>query len=83
MVALAVNVLSEFNRIGRLTTYQIGFQGPVRTDYISDAHNDSVCLLKCDFNIWYQMDCPIDVVDIVALPTDNDIPPSINDYELI
>jgi hypothetical protein len=82
--ALAVNVLSEFNRIGRTTPYQIGFQGPVTTDYISDQHNDSLCLLKCDFSIWYQMDCPIDTVDIPNLPNNfNDIPPSINDYELL
>jgi len=79
-----INVFSEFNRVGRTAPYQIGFQGPVTTDYISDQHNDSLCLLKCDFTIWYQMDCPIDVVDIANLPIDfNDIPPSINDYELL
>jgi hypothetical protein len=82
--ALVVNVFSEFNRVGRTAPYQIGFQGPVQTDYISDQHNDNLCLIKCDFTIWYQMDCPIDTVDIPNLPIGfNDVPPSSNDYELL
>lgn len=80
---LAVNILSEFNRIGRQITYQIGFQSPVQVDYLSDQHNDSLVLLKLDFSLWYQIDCPVDVVDIASLPVNNDIPPSNNDYELL
>jgi hypothetical protein len=82
--ALAINVLSEFNRIGRTKDYQAGLIGNVDLDYLSDAHNDRLCIVEARFNVWYVFDCPIDTADIAALPAGfNDIPPTSNDLELV
>ena len=79
---LAVNVLSEFNRIGRTKDYQCGITTPISIDYLSDAHNNSLVLLDTSFTIWYQWDCPIDVADISTLTGDfADVPPPIIDLE--
>lgn len=79
---LAVNVLSEFNRIGRTPDYQCGITTPISIDYLSDAHNTSLVLLDCQFTIWYIWDCPIDTAIITDLTGDfADIPPSLNDLE--
>lgn len=81
---LAVNVLSEFNRIGRTpAAYQCGVQGAINFEYLSDAHNNNLVLLEATFVLWYVWDCPIDTVDIGTLPAPFDgIPPSTSDYEL-
>lgn len=81
---LAVNILSEFNRVARTpAAYQCGIQGPISIEYLSDAHNNNLVLLKCDFKIFYIWDCPVDTVDIGSLPAPfDDIPPATSDYEL-
>jgi hypothetical protein len=80
---LAVNVLSEFNRVGRTPNYQCGINGAIDIEYLSDAHNNSLVLLETRFTIYYIWDCPTDIVDIATLPAPfDDIPPSTTDYEL-
>jgi hypothetical protein len=80
--ALAVNILSEFNRIARGSNYQAGINGAVTIDYLSDAHNENLALLDCSFQIWYVWECPTDTANISALPTCyNDIPPPLHDLE--
>jgi hypothetical protein len=79
---LAVNVLSEFNRVGRTPNYQCGITGAIDIHYLSDAHNNSLVLLETRFTIYYIWDCPTDVVDIAGLPAPfDDIPPPTTDYE--
>lgn len=79
---LLVNVLSEFNRVGRTKEYQLGITSPITIDYLSDAHNNNLVLLDSSFSIWYQWDCPIDTVDIPTLSGDfADVPPPLNDLE--
>ena len=81
---LAVNVLSEFNRIGRGSQYQIGITSPINIDYFSDAHNDSLVVIQVTFSIFYLNDCPLLTADISALPNNfNDVPPATNDLELL
>jgi hypothetical protein len=80
--ALAVNILSEFNRIGRGSKYQAGINNNVTIDYLSDAHNENLVLLDCQFQIWYLWECPTDTADIAGLPTGfNDVPPPTTDIE--
>ena len=84
METLAVNVLSEFNRIGRGSQYQIGITSPINIDYFSDAHNDSLVVIQVTFSIFYLNDCPLLTADISALPNNfNDVPPATNDLELL
>jgi hypothetical protein len=79
---LAVNVLSEFNRVGRTKDYQCGITTPINIDYLSDAHNNNLVILSCSFTIWYIWDCPIDTADITSLSgIFADVPPSITDLE--
>jgi len=82
--ALAINILSEYNRVARLPAnkMQTGIQNPIRIDYLSDAHNENLVLLDIQFTIWYVWECPTDVVDIAALPNPyNDLPPATTDLE--
>jgi hypothetical protein len=80
--ALAVNILSEFNRIARGSQYQAGINGAVTIDYLSDAHNENLALLDCSFQIWYLWECPTDVANIANLPVSfNDVPPLFTDLE--
>jgi hypothetical protein len=80
---LAVNVLSEFNRVGRTPNYQCGINGAIDIEYLSDAHNNSLVLLETRFTLYYIWDCPTDVVNIAGLPAPfDDIPPPTTDYEL-
>jgi hypothetical protein len=82
--ALAINIISEFNRLGRIPTngMSTGIQNPISIDYLSDAHNENLVLVDVGFNLWYVWECPTDVVDIAALPAPySDLPPLTIDYE--
>lgn len=82
--ALAINILSEYNRVARLPAnkMQTGIQSPIRIDYLSDAHNENLVLLDIGFTIWYVWECPTDTVDIAALPDPyDDLPPITTDLE--
>lgn len=82
--ALAVNIISEFNRLGRVPTngMSTGIQNPITIDYLSDAHNENLVLLDISFNLWYVWECPTDVVDIPALAAPfNTLPPATTDLE--
>jgi len=84
MEALAINIISEFNRIARLPVngMSAGIQNPITIDYLSDAHNENLVLVDVGFNLWYVWDCPTDVVDIAGLPAPfNTLPPAITDLE--
>jgi hypothetical protein len=82
--ALAINIISEFNRLGRIPTngMSTGIQNPITIDYLSDAHNENLVLVDVAFNLWYVWECPTDVVDIAALPAPfNALPPAVSDLE--
>lgn len=82
--ALAINIISEFNRLGRIPTngMSTGIQNPITIDYLSDAHNENLVLVDVSFNLWYVWECPTDVVDISALPAPfNALPPAVTDLE--
>lgn len=82
--ALAVNIISEFNRLGRIPTngMSTGIQNPITIDYLSDAHNENLVLVDVAFNLWYVWECPTDVVDIPSLPAPfNTLPPTTTDLE--
>ena len=82
--ALAINIISEFNRLGRIPTngMSTGIQNPITIDYLSDAHNENLVLVDVGFNLYYVWECPTDVVDISALPAPyNTLPPMTIDYE--
>jgi hypothetical protein len=82
--ALAINIISEFNRLGRIPTNGMatGIQNPITIDYLSDAHNENLVLVDVAFNLWYVWECPTDVVDIPSLPAPfNDLPPAVTDLE--
>jgi len=78
--ALAINILSEYNRIAR--TMQTGIQNPITIDYLSDAHNENLVLLDIKFRIWYVWDCPTITADIAGLSAPfNTLPPIDTDLE--
>lgn len=82
--AIAINIISEFNRLGRLPINGMatGIQNPITIDYLSDAHNENLVLVDVAFNLWYVWECPMDVVDIPSLPAPyNTLPPLTIDYE--
>ncbi len=82
--AIAINIISEFNRLGRLPAngMSTGIQNPITIDYLSDAHNENLVLVDVAFNLWYVWECPTDVVDIAALPAPfNTLPPAVTDLE--
>jgi hypothetical protein len=82
--ALAINIISEYNRLGRIPTngMSTGIQNPITIDYLSDAHNENLVLLDVGFNLYYIWECPTDLVDIAALPAPfNALPPAGNDLE--
>jgi hypothetical protein len=82
--ALAINIISEFNRLGRIPTngMSTGILNPITIDYLSDAHNENLVLVDVGFNLWYVWECPTDVVDIAGLPAPfNTLPPAITDFE--
>lgn len=82
--ALAINIISEFNRLGRIPTngMSTGIQNPITIDYLSDAHNENLVLVDVGFNLWYVWECPTDTVDIPALPAPfNGLPPAFTDLE--
>lgn len=82
--ALAINIISEFNRLGRIPTngMSTGIQNPITIDYLSDAHNENLVLVDVAFNLWYVWECPTDVVDIPSLPAPfNTLPPAVTDLE--
>jgi len=82
--ALAINIISEFNRLGRIPTNGMaaGIQNPITIDYLSDAHNENLVLLDITFNLWYVWECPTDVVDIPNLTAPyNTLPPITTDLE--
>jgi hypothetical protein len=84
MEALAINIISEFNRIARLPVngMSAGIQNPITIDYLSDAHNENLVLVDVAFNLWYVWDCPTDTVNIAGLPAPyDDMPPLTIDYE--
>ena len=84
MEALVINIISEFNRVGRIPAngMSTGIQNPITIDYLSDAHNENLVLVDVAFNLWYVWECPTDVVDIAALPAPYDtLPPLTIDYE--
>jgi hypothetical protein len=84
MEALAINIISEFNRIARLPVngMSAGIQNPITIDYLSDAHNENLVLVDVAFNLWYVWECPTDVVDIAGLPDPyDDMPPLTTDLE--
>jgi len=82
--ALAINIISEFNRLGRIPAngMSTGIQNPITIDYLSDAHNENLVLVDVAFNLWYVWECPTDVVNIAALikPFDG-LPPAVTDLE--
>lgn len=82
--ALAINIISEYNRLGRIPTNGMatGIQNPITIDYLSDAHNENLVLVDVGFNLWYVWECPTDVVDISGLPAPFDtLPPATTDLE--
>ena len=82
--ALAINIISEFNRLGRIPAngMSTGIQNPITIDYLSDAHNENLVLVDVAFNLWYVWECPTDVVDIPSLPAPfNTLPPAVTDLE--
>lgn len=82
--AIAINIISEFNRLGRLPAngMSTGIQNPITIDYLSDAHNENLVLVDVAFNLWYVWECPTDVVDIPSLPAPfNTLPPAVTDLE--
>jgi hypothetical protein len=82
--AIAINIISEFNRLGRLPAngMSTGIQNPITIDYLSDAHNENLVLVDVAFNLWYVWECPTDVVDIASLPAPfNTLPPTTTDLE--
>jgi hypothetical protein len=82
--ALAINIISEFNRVARIPAngMSAGIQNPITIDYLSDAHNENLVLVDVGFNLWYVWECPTDVVDIAGLPAPyDDLPPLTIDYE--
>lgn len=82
--ALAINIISEFNRLGRIPINGMatGIQNPITIDYLSDAHNENLVLVDVGFNLYYIWECPTDVVDIPSLPAPfNTLPPPITDLE--
>jgi hypothetical protein len=82
--ALAVTILSEYNRISRLPQYhmQTGIQNPITIDYLSDAHNENLVLLDIQFSIWYVWECPTISSDILSLAAPfNLLPPATTDLE--
>lgn len=82
--ALAINIISEFNRLGRIPTNGMatGIQNPISIDYLSDAHNENLVLVDVGFNLWYVWECPTDTVDIPSLAAPfNTLPPLTIDYE--
>lgn len=82
--ALAINIISEFNRLGRIPTNGMatGIQNPITIDYLSDAHNENLVLVDVAFNLWYVWECPTNTVDIPSLPAPyNSLPPAITDLE--
>jgi hypothetical protein len=82
--ALAINIISEFNRVGRIPAngMSTGIQNPITIDYLSDAHNENLVLVDVAFNLWYVWECPTDVVDIPNLPAPfNGLPPIFTDLE--
>jgi hypothetical protein len=84
MEALAINIISEFNRVGRIPAngMSTGIQNPITIDYLSDAHNENLVLVDVAFNLWYVWECPTDVVDIPSLPAPfNTLPPAVTDLE--
>jgi hypothetical protein len=84
MEALAINIISEFNRIARLPVngMSAGIQNPITIDYLSDAHNENLVLVDVAFNLWYVWDCPTDTVNVAGLPAPyDDMPPLTIDYE--
>jgi hypothetical protein len=84
MEALAINIISEFNRIARIPAngMSAGIQNPITIDYLSDAHNENLVLVDVGFNLWYVWECPTDVVNIAGLPDPyDDLPPLATDLE--
>ena len=82
--AIAINIISEFNRLGRLPAngMSTGIQNPITIDYLSDAHNENLVLVDVAFNLWYVWECPTDVVDIPNLLAPfNTLPPVFVDLE--
>jgi hypothetical protein len=82
--ALAINIISEYNRLGRIPINGMatGIQNPITIDYLSDAHNENLVLVDVAFNLWYVWECPTDVVDIPSLPAPfNSLPPIYTDLE--
>ena len=82
--ALAINIISEYNRVGRMPVngMSTGIQNPITIDYLSDAHNENLVLVDVGFNLYYIWDCPMNVIDISALPAPfNALPPVGTDLE--
>jgi hypothetical protein len=84
MEALAINIISEFNRVARIPAngMSAGIQNPITIDYLSDAHNENLVLVDVAFNLWYVWDCPTDTVNVAGLPAPyDDLPLLTIDYE--
>ena len=84
---LAVEVISEFNRLGRTFSGRniVGIlQDSIRITYSANRRADRLVELFVEFTLIYRDICSSFVTDIPALPPDfNSLPPSTNDYELI
>jgi hypothetical protein len=84
MEALAINIISEFNRVARIPAngMSAGIQNPITIDYLSDAHNENLVLVDLAFNLWYVWECPTDTVNVAGLPAPyDDLPLLTIDYE--
>lgn len=83
---IAVDIVTEFNRIGRsfggLETIQIRQVNSVI--YSGEARADRLAELVLDVEIYYFIGCSDFVADIESLPPPfNEIPPSSQDFELL
>jgi hypothetical protein len=83
--AIAVNFLSEVNRLSRQAGNNSGIVGDVTFDYFSDAHTDRLITITANFALFYGLDCPTVQVNPASLDAPfNDVPPSAaDDYELL
>lgn len=83
---LAVEVINEFNRLGRTFSGRdtLGIlQNSIRINYSANTRADRLVELFIEFTLSYRNKCSDFVSDIPALPAPyNTLPPSSSDYEL-
>lgn len=86
---IAIEVINEFNRLGRGEFFKgrdkLGIlTDSIRISYSANRRADRLVELFVEFTLAYRDNCSSFVSNIPALPADfNSLPPSSNDYELI